>query len=272
MGHNAEKLGDEARVSGGAQTLLRGLDVLEGVAAGPLPLADLAIKLGLTRSTTHRLANSLIERRYLVHVPNQGYKLGPKLLELGFVTQQQTDIIQVARPSLQALSERSGDTVHLGIRDGDKALYLDKITGSRRVSIRSRIGDRHPLSSTGLGKALLLDEDEEHWQQIYHSEQQDSTGEEHRLWLQRMSAYARVGRTFDLEENEDRIRCVAAPVRDVTGAIVAAISVSSAAQYMDDARMDSLTSDVIATAMSISRDLGWQDNTAAAGRMALRTA
>lgn len=262
MGHNAEKSIAVARVPAGAQTLLRGLDVLEGVAAGPLPLAELAASLGLSRSTTHRLANSLIDRRYLVHVPNQGYKLGPKLLELGFLTQQQTDIVQLARPWLQVLAEQSEDTVHLGIRDGDRALYLDKIPGSRRISIRSRVGDRHPLTSTGLGKALLLDEAEREWEQVFRTEQAAKSRGAYSIWLDRMRAYAERGRSFDLEENEDQIRCVAAPIRDVTGGIVAAISVSSAAQYMDDQRMEALTADVVKTAMAISRDLGWRESNA----------
>jgi DNA-binding IclR family transcriptional regulator len=264
MGHNAEKSIPEVRGPAGAQTLLRGLDVLEGVAAGPLPLAELAAKLGLSRSTTHRLANSLIDRRYLVHVPNQGYKLGPKLLELGFLTQQQTEIVQLARPWLQLLSEQSEDTVHLGIRDGDRALYLDKIPGSRRISIRSRVGDRHPLTSTGLGKALLLDESAEEWEQIFRTEQAGKSRDSYAVWLDRMRHYVERGRSYDLEENEDQIRCVAAPIRDVTGAIVAAISVSSAAQYMDDRRMEALTADVVKTATSISRGLGWQERAAGA--------
>jgi DNA-binding IclR family transcriptional regulator len=75
-----------------------------------------------------------------------------------------------------------------------------------------------------------------------------------------MREYARAGHALDLEENEDRIRCVAAPVRDATQAIVGAISVSSAAQYMDDARMEALAEEVRATARAISRDLGWRDD------------
>jgi hypothetical protein len=78
---NGTNGGDGGRQASGSQTLLRGLDVLEGVAEGPVSLADLAAQLGLTRSTTHRLANALIERRYLVLVPQRGYQLGPKLLE-----------------------------------------------------------------------------------------------------------------------------------------------------------------------------------------------
>jgi DNA-binding IclR family transcriptional regulator len=67
---------------------------------------------------------------------------------------------------------------------------------------------------------------------------------------------------FDLEENEDRIRCVAAPIRDVAGSIVGAISVSSAAQYMDDVRMRGLTFEVKKTAAAISAKLGFNSNAA----------
>jgi DNA-binding IclR family transcriptional regulator len=83
-------------------------------------------------------------------------------------------------------------------------------------------------------------------------------------WLKRMHEYAKHGYAFDLEENEDRIRCVAAPVRDATGKIKAAISVSSAAQYMDDKRMQALIADVRRTADQISHELGWQRHGSAA--------
>jgi DNA-binding IclR family transcriptional regulator len=73
-----------------------------------------------------------------------------------------------------------------------------------------------------------------------------------------MQGYAKNGYSFDLEENEDRVRCVGAPVRDATGGIVAAISVSSVAQYMDDQRMHDLLPIVTGTAKNISLELGWQ--------------
>ena len=76
-----EAPGDESRAPLGSQTLLRGLDVIDVVAQGPIKLADLAAKLGLTRSTTHRLASALTARRYLTFVPHSGYSLGPKLLD-----------------------------------------------------------------------------------------------------------------------------------------------------------------------------------------------
>lgn len=246
------------KVPAGSQTLLRGLDVLEAVVAGPVSLSDLAGGLGLTRSTTHRLANALIERRYLAMAPGRGYQLGPKLLELGFRAQQQIDLVQVAHPRLEGLADRTEDTVHLGVRDGDRVLYLDKIPGRRRIAISSRVGDRHALTATGLGKALLVDETEAGWQALFAADQAGGAVPiAWAKWLERMHGYVTVGRAYDLEENEDQIRCVAAPIRSVDGHIVAALSVSSAAQYMSDARMTELTKTVTDAANAISADLGW---------------
>ena len=237
---------------------MRGLDVIDAIAEGPMALAELAAKLGLTRSTTHRLATALLERRYLSFVPRLGYHIGPKLLELGFIAQRQSDVVQTARAHLEALAAATEDTVHLGVVDGERALYLDKIAGRRRVVISSRVGDRQPLTSTGLGKALLLDHRPPHWEKVFHEDQAGGAPRaDYGGWLQRMHDYVEQGRAFDLEENEDQIRCVAAPIRDASGAIIAAISVSSAAQYMSDERMAELSHQVRATANAVSADLGW---------------
>lgn len=251
-----EQDGPKDRGIAGSQTLMRGLDVIEAVADGQDTLPRLAEALGLTRSTAHRLAASLVERGYLAFTPREGYRLGAQLLSLGHQAQQQADIVQVARPHIEALAAASEDTVHLGVIDADQALYLDKVPGRRRITISSRVGDRQPLSSTGLGKALMLDHPPVYWDARLAAEQVGGGSDG---WRERMAGYVDAGRAFDLEENEDQIRCVAAPIRDAAGAIVAAISVSSAAQYMDDDRMQALSDDVRATARAISADLGWHD-------------
>lgn len=261
------KPAEKKQALAGTQTLVRGLEVVDAVAGGATALADLAIAIGLTRSTTHRLAATLVERRYLEYSRNDGYALGPKLLELGHVASRQKDLPRVAREHLEALSTATRDTVHIGVLDGTRALYLDKITGSRRVEISSKIGERQPLRSTGLGKALILDADEKQWREFY--DQESRLGNRYDVpldeWLKRMREYAKHGYAFDLEENEDRIRCVAAPIRGVTGAIVGAISVSSAAQYMDDVRMRGLTFDVRKAADAISAALGFNPATVELG-------
>jgi DNA-binding IclR family transcriptional regulator len=247
----------------GTQTLVRGLEVIDAVAQGATTLAELAAAIELTRSTTHRLAATLVERRYLDFSRGDGYTLGPKLLELGFVTGRRMELPRVARAHLEALSVSSGDTVHLGVLDGSRALYLDKIQGSRRVEVSSKIGERQPLRSTGLGKALILDAGEARWREYYDHEARLGNGYDVPLdtWLNRMREYAGQGCAFDLEENEDRIRCVAAPIRGVDGAIVGAISVSSAAQYMSDMRMRGLTFEVKKAADAVSTGLGYNPAT-----------
>jgi DNA-binding IclR family transcriptional regulator len=246
-------------VLAGSQTLVRGLDVLEAVSQGATNLGVLAETLNLNRSTTHRLAATLVEQRFLSFTPRVGYALGPKLLELGYKARDQMSFPRIARDHIESLAAGTGDTVHLGILDDTRALYLDKIPGRRRVEIRSHIGDRHPLRSTGLGKALILDLGETRWRELYEAENRDGKSYDVTLsaWLKRMREYAKLGYALDLEENEDRIRCVAAPVRDATEAIIGAISVSSAAQYMDDDRMKVLAEEVRSTAYAISRDMGW---------------
>ena len=261
--------GDEVTATkgpSGSQTLFRGLDLLDVVADfGTIALPALAAQLGLTRSTTHRLATALVERRMLSQAPREGYSLGPKLLELGYLASQQMDLPRIARPHLERLWEVTEDTVHLGVLDSDRALYLDKLTGRRRINISSRVGDRQPIRSTGLGKALVLDETEARWQHLFRSEGPPAPGApDEAQWIGWMRDYAVRGVAFDLEENEDRIRCVAAPIRGASGQIVGAISVSGAAQYMDDARLATLVDDVRETANAIAHDLGWKGNRPAA--------
>jgi DNA-binding IclR family transcriptional regulator len=258
-----KRKGEGAESLPGSQTLWRALNIIEAVAGGATKLSDLSETVKLTRSTTHRLAAALVDRRYLGLTAGVGYFLGPKLLELGYQAKDQSDIPAVAHPHLEGLAARSGDAVHLAVRDGDQALYLDKVSGSRRIEFRSRIGERIPLRSTGLGKALLLDGDEAAWRAAYAAD--EPKGGKSRPpfpldidgWLARMREYARFGYAFDVEENEDRIRCVAAPVRGAAGEIIAAISVAGAAQYMSDDRMKILSRDVRDTAATISRELGW---------------
>ncbi|MGR6329900.1 IclR family transcriptional regulator [Sphingomonas sp. XXL09] len=246
-------------VGAGSQTLMRGLDLIEAVSHEMLTLSELAARLDLTKSTTHRLLSALVDRGYLAFTPRAGYRLGPKLLLLGTLAQAQADLVQVARPHLEELAAATEDTVHLGILDGDRALYLDKVPGRRRITISSRVGDRQPLTSTGLGKALMIDHSPAYWRERFDADQATGAPKaDHAVWHERMQGYASCGRAFDLEENEDQIRCVAAPIRDAAGKIVGAISVSSAAQYMSDARMTTLSDEVRGTADAISHELGYE--------------
>lgn len=242
---------------GSSQTLIRGLDIIESVAAGIGDLGEIAQHTGMTYSTVHRIVLALARRNYLKRDPQRGYRLGRKLLELGFHAYSEVELTRIARPMLQALADKTSDTVHLATVDHGLVIYLDKISSRRAIEISSRIGGSKPLISTGIGKALLLDGDEAEWRGVYergaHLLREPSTLEQ---WLQTMRRYSSNGYAYDLGEDEPSIRCVAAPVRDSSGRIVAAISVSSTVEYMSPERMKKLAPAVLKTAKQISAELG----------------
>ncbi|WP_201747354.1 IclR family transcriptional regulator [Glaciimonas sp. PCH181] len=248
----------------GTQTLMRGLAVVHAVAAGARDLMQIAAAVGTTRSTTHRLASCLVQERYLRFSLNTGYALGPKLIELGFQAREEVSLSVVARPFLESLAEQTNDTIHLAVRDADDVIYLDKIPGKKGLEMRSRVGHRMPIATTGVGKALMLELTEDRWKDLYEKRTFAHSADSAKLlkkgswteFLEHMQQYAKGGFSFDLEDNEPSIRCVAAPIRDASHAIVAAISVSSTLPYMPYKRMQALIPIVKQAAAAISTELG----------------
>ena len=163
----APALDPDAVAPAGTQTLMRGLAVVQAVAAGARDLKDICARIGVARSTTHRLASCLVQERYLRSLPGVGFVLGPKLIELGFQAREAFPMATLARPYLDELAALTGDTIHLAVRDNDEVLYLEKIPGKKGLEMRSRVGHRMPLAATGVGKALLLDAEEPQWKALY---------------------------------------------------------------------------------------------------------
>lgn len=225
-----------------SKTLARAIDVLEALRHGPLDLKALQASVGMTRSTTHRLAQLLTERN-LVMLESRQYRLGPRLLYLAARSQERRDLIAVATPTMAALAAQTHDAVNLAIRDGDEIIYVAQSPSSRRVAVRHEVGDRNVIASTALGRALMFDASAETWTELFPGEAQAD------LFAQ--------GYALHHEDDADSIRCVAAPIRDVSGAIVAALSLSSISQYMDAARMERLAPKVLEAARTISVELGF---------------
>lgn len=242
-----------------SQTLVRGLNVMEALSDGPLSISDIAQKTGITYGTAHRIVSVLLQRNYLKHDRIKGYSLGRKVLELGFLAFHQTPLTRVSHPFLEKLALGTLDTVHLARIEADSVVYLDKIFSQRSVEISSRIGGRKPLIATGVGKALILDWSESEWVALYdrsaHLLRKEITQSQ---WLALMRGYAQGDYSFDCGEDEQAIRCVAAPVRDGSRKIVAAISVSSTLEYMGPERMQMLIPIVKEVAAQISAELGMQ--------------
>lgn len=242
----------------GAQTLMRALDILDEVISGPVRSVDLARKLGMSKTTAHRLAHALKSRDYLA-ITRDGFALGPKLLQLGAMATEQVDLVRVARPFMERLSEETGFCVFIGKREGDWSRHLDRVTGTHRLRVATAPGDRRPIAETGLGKALLLDDDEASWERLYlASKNGNASREEVRVWLEKMRRHRAAGQVGHDSELGDGVRSIASPVRNAKGEICLAISIASAAHYLTDDLADELGAKVRACSEQISAGAGYR--------------
>jgi DNA-binding IclR family transcriptional regulator len=242
-------------VSPASQTLGRGLDVLEAVASGPVALNVIAARLGLSRSTVHRLAASLLERRYLTLAPRRGYSLGPKLLELGSRARGQISLVRAARPFMEILAEATGDAVLLAVRDGDDAVLADSVPGSRRVAPRLRIGERMDLLRSAAGRALLLADGPAGWQALWDRLAGGPAGG----FLSGMQRAAAAGIVLDPGLADAEIVWAAAPVRGADGAVRGALGLALAASYREAGLSPHAQDSLRRAADSVSEELGWRN-------------
>ena len=255
----------------GAQVVDRVADILEAFLwLGPeLGVSELARAIGLTKATTHRLLASLRNREFVAQDPNsRRYRLGMRLWELGTVARSSMDWLAEAKPELETLAGETGETAHLAVLDDDQVLYVDKVESGHSLRMPSQVGRRLPAHCTGVGKALLA----------FLSEERLATLIEHR-GLPRFTAHTiddaaalravlaairEAGFATDDEEIEDGLRCIAAPVRDHTGSVIAALSIAGPMSRIPEEDTPRLAKRVIAAADGISARLGypgsWHDH------------
>jgi DNA-binding IclR family transcriptional regulator len=236
----------------GTQALLKGLAVIDAVGEGDRTLKEIYESLNIPKSTAHRIVSSLVEQRYIREVKGIGFVLGTKLIQLGSLAQNEMPLKEIARPFLLELARITKDTVHLGIKDEDEIFYLDKFSGKRAIEMRSSIGDRLPISATGIGKALMLDMPSSEWHRLIGLQVKP---EKRKNIIARMDEYSAHDYSFDLADNVDHLRCVAVPIRNNHGNIIAAISIASIEQYMPKERMLQLIPIMKKTALNITNKL-----------------
>lgn len=242
----------------GAQTLMRALDILDEVIDGPVRAVDLARKLEMSKTTAHRLAHALKSRDYLA-VTSNGFALGPKLLQLGSLATDQVDIVRFGRPVMEKLSEQTGFCVFAGMREGDWSRHLERVTGTQNLRVATAPGDRSQIAATGIGKALLLDEDEAEWKRLYRAAKGSKVPKaEVDIFLNEMRLNAAAGQVRHVSQMGDNVRSIASPVRNARGDIVLAISIASAAHYMTEENIDGLAQKVQETADQISMLAGFK--------------
>ena len=248
--------------TGGVQSVARIFSIIEVLAQFPqgLPLQDVAAHTGLAKSTAHRLLCSLISLGYALQDGMTGqYRLTLKMFELSSGVVSQMDVLSGAKPHLDRLAMRSGEAVHLVIRDGVDVLYLYKSeVGGMRMG--SRIGLRRPMYCTGVGKAIMATLTPEEVETIWkHSTRKALTPHTITSYPQMLAQLKKVkqrGWAIDDEENELGIRCLAIALPGLKGRADAAFSISSLAPNMTDERLEKLARMAMLTRQDILRDMG----------------
>ncbi|GGK83193.1 IclR family transcriptional regulator [Sphaerisporangium melleum] len=237
----------------------KALAVLEAIAEHHR-VTDIAAATGVSKSTVHRILQSLVEWGFARADGAGGYEPGPRILTLAGRVMTRFDPSRQASASLRALHEHTGYTTHFAIRSGDEAVYVDKLEGRRPYQMPSRVGMSLRLHSTAIGKAILAELGEEEVRGVAartglaRLTPATLTGVEE-LLVHLESVRAR-GYAVDDEENEPGVRCVGAPVFDHTGRVLGGISISTLAMDMDRARLEELAPAVTAAAREVSQALG----------------
>lgn len=193
-----------------------------------LGFAELQRRTKLPKSTCHRVLSELVNSGLLTRRGSR-YRLSTRLFALGMRVSTELSLIEVSTPFLEDLYERTHETVHLGVREGIDVVYIAKIGGHRQAAAPSRIGGRMPLHCTALGKALLANESSEFRASIIEAglpRFSPRTITNGRVLATQLEAIAENGVAFEYEESAVGIACVAAPITDADGSVVAAVSIT----------------------------------------------
>ena len=247
------------------QSLDRGLRlVLEVGAAGrPVSLGELTESLGIDRSSVYRLANTLTLRGFFSQSPEtKAYTLGPAIWQLASQMRQSNPLLQVAREHMAALVEQTGETSHLAVREEDRVVFLDYALTSHVVGVSVGSGRAEPLHCTALGKALIVDFDLGQLRELLgpgrlRAYTPKTIGSIRELADECQNVRQR-GFAVDDLEFQDGVRCVAAPIRDFDGPVVAAIGISAPSSRLTKRQLNEVGSQVKAAADTVSAKLGYR--------------
>lgn len=230
-------------------------------------MTELSEKLGFYPSTIHRILDTLKHWGYVEQDSHtQKYQLGLKALELGMAKFHQMDLVREATPYLKELVNQCNETVHLGVLEEGEVLYLAKEESSQTIRMISYVGKRAPLHCTALGKVLLAYLSAEERIKILGEKVlprlTENTITDKRELEKELVKVKKQGFALDREENEKDVRCVAAPIRNYQGEVIAALSISSPIFRIDENAQNNLTEALIKTSREISIRLGYSINRA----------
>ncbi len=241
----------------------RALEILEFVGNHESPtMQDIVEALSLPKTSAYQMLRTLLQRGYLrqTRIPG-GYALGLRLFALGNQSIAQLDIRSEATPVLYELMRAVQQTCHLGVLEGNEAVYLAKVDCPQSVAVRSWVGKRFNLQTTAMGKVLLAWRNVQEARTILLDNPPPPGLEGSSLNIDEFLGQLPLVRerkwALDDNENTPGIRCVAAPVFGVQGAVVAAISISASSEVISDAELSDYSRQVCLAAEKLSERIGY---------------
>jgi IclR family KDG regulon transcriptional repressor len=222
-----EQFGSDKQIS----SVVRTITILERLARhSSINLEQLAKETELPKATLLRFLSTLVNLGYVYRDPGDRYSLTLKMFSIGSHGLEHLDLINLAQPLAELLCENLGETVHMGILEDDHAVYVLKKESSYTLRMYSRVGKMIPLYCTAIGKILLSDMPDKAVDEYLAGRQlKPFTPNTIRTAQELRSELATIkerGWAMDNEEHEPGIVCIGAPVRDYTGKVIAAMSVS----------------------------------------------
>lgn len=247
----------------GVQSIDRVLDIIEALAEERIGLGvtELANRVGLHKSTAHRLLSTLARRNYVEKNDSGAYKIGSKLIEAVSCHINSLELQTEARPYIVDIISHLGLTSHLGILDGTHVVYIEKMDVVSTIKMYSQIGVRVDAYCSALGKCLLANyskqELEFRLKNCAFQKLTPNTIGNMEAFLEEMAKVRKQGWALDNEEFEIGYRCIGAPIYDYRGDIIAAISASGDVRILTDDRIESTAEYVKQVALKLSRSMGY---------------
>ncbi|MGM0669013.1 MAG: IclR family transcriptional regulator [Gemmatimonadota bacterium] len=248
----------------GTRAVHRVLTLLKTFSEGRagLSLTEISRRAGLSKATAHRMLNVLEQEGFLIRSSENGeFRLGPEIIVLGARALQNVDLRGIARPELRFLSETSGDDASLESLVGNEVLILDEVRGQNLLGLTTEVGTRWPAHATATGKVLLAGAEEP----MTEPEGGLTASTTHTItswkrWTETLAEVREKGYATNLEELVYGYSSVAAPVRDMEGKVVAAISLGGSTHRVTRDRIPELAGLVMKAAGRISDRLGHREN------------
>ena len=254
---------EEKETKNPVQSAERIFQVMETLADnGEMGLMELSAALGLHKSTVHRLLMSLIYMGYAKQdEASQKYMLSYKIVNMAGRILDRMDILQIAKPYLERLSDLSGEAVHLVQREGNNILYIYKIEAKiGTIRMVSQVGMVHPMYCSGVGKAIMAALPEEEvkkiWNESIIEKKTENTITDYARMQETLEGIWRNGYALDDEENEKGVRCIAACLHSYRKDVQYAFSISGPTSRMTRERVAELAVDVRRVQEELSRELG----------------